>query len=66
MRETFFLSRTKKKTDTVEAANLLVQKQYPGSIRHGSTCHWTWMIGDKIVAEAWARDRDGWYLTIRP
>ena len=65
MRETFFFPGKRKRAQSVEDVTTAVRALYPKAIAQGSTCHWSWIVEGKIVAESWmSNDMRWWYYKI--
>lgn len=42
-----------------------IERLHPGAVPNGSCGCWVWLIGEKVVAEAWLAPRKpGWYFKI--
>lgn len=69
--ETFGLQGPKRKHDTLREADAAVAARYPKACGMGSLGHRTYTVADpeaadgrRIVAEAWAGNRRGWWTRI--
>ena len=65
MRDVHLCSGPKQKVANIETARLLVRAVYPTATNQGSMCAWSWVVGDRVVAEAWMHaDSRNWWLRI--
>ena len=64
LRETFFLNGKKRRLPDLDEIRKLVRAAYPGAIAQGSTCHWSWILDKKIVAESWMSNNMKWWYYV--
>lgn len=56
----------KQKVAHIEDALAIVRRRWPSATKDGSMASWSFMVGDKMVAEAWMpRSAKYWWLRVQ-